>query len=50
MITDTIYEHLKDVQSTKVKDLISKPTIIEPTDTLSAVINKITRNKSYDAF
>ena len=50
MITDTIYEHLKDVQSTKVKDLISKPTIIEPTETLSSVINKIARNQSYDVF
>jgi len=50
MITDTIYEHLREVQSTKVKDLMSKPTIIEPTETLSYVINKITRNKAYDAF
>jgi len=50
MITDTIYEHLKDIKSTKVKDLLSKPTIIEPTETLSSVINKITRNKAYDVF
>ena len=50
MISDTIHEHLKDVQSTKVKDLISKPTIIETTETLSSVINKIRRNNSYDAF
>lgn len=50
MITDTIYEHLKDIQSTKIKNIISKPTIIEPTETLSSVINKITRNKSYDVF
>jgi CBS domain-containing protein len=50
MITDTIYEHLKDLQSTKVKNLLSKPTIIEPTETISSVINKITRNKAYDAF
>ena len=50
MITDTIYEHLKDVQSTKIKNLISKPTIIEPTENLSSVINKIARNKSYDVF
>ena len=50
MITDTIYEHLKDVQSTKIKNIISKPTIIEPTETLSSVINKITRNKAYDVF
>ena len=50
MITDTIYEHLKDLQSTKIKNIISKPTIIEPTETLSSVINKITRNKAYDVF
>ena len=50
MITDTIYEHLKDFQSTKVKNIITKPTIIEPTETLSSVINKITRNKAYDVF
>ena len=50
MITDTIHEHLKDIQSTKIKSIISKATIIEPTETLSSVINKINRNKSYDAF
>jgi CBS domain-containing protein len=50
MITDTIYEHLKDIQSTKIKDIISKPTTIEPTETLSSVINKIIRNESYDVF
>jgi CBS domain-containing protein len=50
MITDTIYEHLKDLQSTKVKNILSKPTIIEPTETISSVINKITRNKAYDVF
>jgi len=50
MITDTIYEHLKDIQSIKIKNIISKPTIIEPTETLSSVINKIIRNKAYDVF
>ena len=50
MITDTIYEHLKDIQSTKIKNLISKPTTIEPTEVLSSVINKIIRNKAYDVF
>lgn len=50
MITDTIYEHLKDIQSTKIKSIISKPTIIEPTETLSSVINKINRSKAYDVF
>jgi CBS domain-containing protein len=50
MITDTIYEHLKEVQSTKVKSLISKAVTIEPTDTLSSVINKISKNNAYDVF
>ncbi|MCE9652052.1 MAG: CBS domain-containing protein [Nitrosarchaeum sp.] len=50
MITDTIHTHMKDIQSTKIKSLITKATTIEPTDTLSHVINKITKNNSYDAF
>lgn len=50
MITDTIHGHMKDIQSTKIKSLISKATVIESTDTLSHVINKITKNNSYDVF
>ena len=50
MITDTIYEHLRDIQSAKVKPLISKATIIEPSDTLSSVIGKISKNNAYDVF
>jgi len=50
MITDTIHTHMKDIQSTKIKSLISRATTIESTDTLSHVINKITKNNSYDAF
>ncbi|MDH3824710.1 MAG: CBS domain-containing protein, partial [Nitrosopumilus sp.] len=50
MITDTIHEHLKDFQTTKVKNIITKPTIIDPTETLSSVINKIRKNKAYDVF
>ena len=50
MITDTIYEHLRDIQSTKVKPFISKATTIEPTETLSSVISKISRNNAYDVF
>lgn len=50
MITDTIYEHLKDVQSLKVKPLISKATLIDPSETLSSVIGKLSKNDAYDAF
>ena len=50
MITNTIYEHLQDIQAVKVKTLITKPTLIEPSDTLSRVIGKILKNNSYDVF
>ena len=50
MISDTIYEHLRDIQFTKVNSLISKATLIEPTDTLSSVISKISKNNAYDVF
>jgi predicted transcriptional regulator len=50
MITDTIYEHLRDVQSAKIKPLISKATTIDPSDTLSTVIGKISKNNAYDVF
>ena len=50
MITDTIHEHLRDIQSTKIKPLISKATTIDPSDTLSNVIGKITKNNAYDVF
>lgn len=50
MITDTIHEHLRDVQSSKVKPLITKATTIEPSETLSNVIGKIAKNKAYDVF
>ena len=50
MITDTIYEHLKDIQSLKVKPFISKATLIDPSETLSSVIGKLSKNGAYDAF
>ena len=50
MITDTIYEHLREIQSTKIKSLISKAVTIEPSETLSSVINKISKNGAYDVF
>lgn len=50
MITDTIHAHMRDIQSTKIKSLISKATTVEPTDTLSHVISKITKDNSYDVF
>ncbi|QLH07256.1 CBS domain-containing protein [Nitrosopumilus ureiphilus] len=50
MITDTIYEHLRDIQTAKVEPLISKATTIDPSDTVSSVINKIIKDNAYDVF
>ena len=50
MISDTIYDHLKDIHSSKVKPLISKATLVEPEDTISKVIGKMKKNDIYDVF
>ncbi len=50
MISDTIYDHLKDIHSSKVKSLISKATLIDPDDTISKVIGKMKKNDIYDVF
>lgn len=50
MISDTIYSHFKDVYEARVSPMIGKPTLIEPEETISSVINKITKSGSYDVF
>lgn len=50
MITDTIYSHLRDVHQTKVSSLSSKAVEITPEETISDVINKLSKNNAYDAF
>ena len=50
MISDTIYEHLKDIYTTKVSKLIEGTAIIDPTQTITQVINELTKKNSYDAF
>lgn len=50
MISDTIYEHLKDIYNKKINSLIEPVTTIEPTLSVSKVINKLSKNDSYDAF
>lgn len=50
MISDTIYEHLKDIHSSKIKPLISKAITIQPDDTISQVIGKMQKNDTYDVF
>ena len=50
MISDTIYEHFKDISNKKIKSLLEPVTIIEPTSSVSKVINQLSKNDSYDAF
>src|SRR3990170_3244551 len=50
MITETIYEHLKDIYNSKVGPLVSPAIEIDPSFTVSRVIHDITKNDVYDVF
>lgn len=50
MISDTIYEHLKDISYKKINSLLEPVTIIEPNSSVSKIINQLSKNDSYDAF
>jgi len=49
MLTDTIYEHFKDVYNAKLPSL-DKAVFINPTNTVSDVINEISKHDVYDVF
>lgn len=50
MITETLYEHLKDIYNSEVGPLVSPAILIEPSFTVSRVIHDITNNNVYDVF
>lgn len=50
MISETIYEHLKDISNSKVGPHITAAIEIDPADTLSEVMSKISKNDVYDVF
>ncbi len=50
MLSDTIYEHLKDIHQKKVSSLIEPVIVIEPSLSVSKVVNKLSKNNSYDVF
>ena len=50
MITETIYEHLKDIYNSEVGTLVSPTILIEPSFTVSRVIHDLTNNNVYDVF
>ncbi|HEY8110348.1 MAG TPA: CBS domain-containing protein [Candidatus Nitrosotenuis sp.] len=50
MSLDVIHEHMSDVVNTQVRSIISKATLIEPSFTLSQVINKLISANTFDVF
>lgn len=48
--TNKIYGHLRGIQNTKAKPLITKAVTVEPSDLIAGVIDKISKNNSYDVF
>lgn len=50
MSLDVIHEHMSDVVDAKVASIISKAELIEPSFTLSQVMNKIVNTEVFDVF
>lgn len=50
MLSNTIYEHLKDLYQTRVESFLEQPVTIEPQSTISQVISTLTKADSYDGF
>lgn len=50
MISDSIYEHLKDISQSKIGSFLSPVSQIKPESTVSDAINKISKTDSYDIF
>ena len=50
MITETIYEHLKDIYNSKVGTLISPAIEIDSSFTVSKVMNQLPKTNVYDVF
>lgn len=50
MSLDVIHEHMSDIVDTKIRSIISKATLIEPSSTVSQVINKILNSDTFDVF
>jgi len=50
MITETIFEHLKDIRNSKIGPHIIPAIEIDPSLTVSKVMSKISKNDVYDVF
>lgn len=50
MSLEVIHDHFGDIMKTKIDSLISEPVLIDPSDTVSQVINTISKHNVFDAF
>ncbi len=50
MISDSIYDHLKDLSQSKIDSFLGPIALIEPDSTVSDAINEIAKHDSYDIF
>ncbi len=50
MLADTIYQHLKEFDNTKIGSHIEPTVVIEPTYTISKTLNNLLKKDMYDAF
>ena len=50
MSLEVIHDHFSDLMKTKIDSLISQAVLVDPSDTVSHVISKISKNNVFDAF
>lgn len=50
MSLDVIYDHFKEIMSTKIDSLRSEAVLIDPSQTLSSVIGTISKHDTFDVF
>ncbi|NDF35504.1 MAG: hypothetical protein EB154_06570 [Nitrosopumilaceae archaeon] len=50
MSLDVIHEHFEGIMKTRVGSLISKPILIDPSETVAKTISKLTNSNAFDAF
>jgi len=50
LLSEVVFDHLKDLYSRRIDTLIGSTTLIEPTFSVSRVLNELFKNNSYDAF
>ncbi|NDF25559.1 MAG: CBS domain-containing protein [Thaumarchaeota archaeon] len=50
MSLDVIHEHFEGIMKTRVGSLMSKPILIDPSETVAKTISKLTNSNAFDAF